>query len=173
MRLIPRSRWLALAAASCWLAASATAATDVAEAAKSATAGAQGSTERLHTPKLTDKKLQMMVERIPRRIKMQNPARADQPHEAIAFYSNKRTGPINTRGADITKGTRPLNTQAYLDALAAVRPARGGICAACLTLNTTAAAGGRVDSTSNPRPNNQRVNMCLVKHTTISANLTV
>ncbi len=155
MRLIPRSRWLALAAASCWLAASATAATDVAEAAKSATAGAQGSTERLHTPKLTDKKLQMMVERIPRRIKMQNPARADQPHEAIAFYSNKRTGPINTRGADITKGTRPLNTQAYLDALAAVRPARGGIGAAGLTLNATAAAGGLLGNWSNLGPTNQ------------------
>ena len=41
----------------------------------------------------------------------------DQADEAMAFYVNKRTGPIVTRGPDITTGARPLSPAAYLPAL--------------------------------------------------------
>ncbi|MEZ5416278.1 MAG: Ig-like domain-containing protein [Vicinamibacterales bacterium] len=41
----------------------------------------------------------------------------DQADEAMAFYVNKRTGPIVTRGPDVTTGARPLSPAAYLPAL--------------------------------------------------------
>ena len=117
MKLISNGRWLPLAAC-CWLVAvPALAETEASTpAATPATA-----VERIKTPLLTDKKLEMLHERIGRKIKMANPARADQPQQAVAFYANKRTGTILTRGPNITQGMRPLNTKAYTDALATAR----------------------------------------------------
>ena len=45
----------------------------------------------------------------------------DEPDGALAFYVNSRTGPILTRGPNPTTGIRPLDTSAYLPALAQMR----------------------------------------------------
>lgn len=45
----------------------------------------------------------------------------DAPDEALAFYVNKRTGPITTRGDSPTRGVRTLDPSAYLPALQHVR----------------------------------------------------
>ena len=45
----------------------------------------------------------------------------DDPDLAVEFYVNSRTGPINTRGANITTGARPLTPAAYLPALQQMR----------------------------------------------------
>ncbi|MGE0814627.1 MAG: Ig-like domain-containing protein [Vicinamibacterales bacterium] len=47
--------------------------------------------------------------------------RFDSPDEAVAFYVNRRTGPVLTRGANPTVGVRPLSAAAYLPALAHMR----------------------------------------------------
>lgn len=47
--------------------------------------------------------------------------RFDAPDEALAFYVNKRTGPIITRGNDTTRGIRTLDSSAYLPALEQMR----------------------------------------------------
>lgn len=43
--------------------------------------------------------------------------RFDKPREAVAFYVNKRTGPIITRGENITTGQRTLDPALYRAAL--------------------------------------------------------
>lgn len=45
----------------------------------------------------------------------------DQPDEAQAFYANRRTGPLLTRGPNITTGVRPLSPAAYLPAAEQMR----------------------------------------------------
>jgi hypothetical protein len=45
----------------------------------------------------------------------------DAPDEAMEFYANRRTGPIVTRGNNITTGARPLNRAAYLAANEALK----------------------------------------------------
>jgi Bacterial Ig domain len=45
----------------------------------------------------------------------------DAPDEALAFYVNKRTGPITTRGDSPTRGVRTLDPSAYLPALQHMR----------------------------------------------------
>ncbi len=45
----------------------------------------------------------------------------DAPDEALAFYVNKRTGPIITRGDNPTRGMRTLDAAAYLPALRHMR----------------------------------------------------
>ena len=45
----------------------------------------------------------------------------DAPDEALAFYVNKRTGPILTRGDNPTRGMRTLDSAAYLPALQHMR----------------------------------------------------
>ena len=47
--------------------------------------------------------------------------RFDQPSEALAFYVNSRTGPIITRGPDVTTGVRTLDPSRYLPALRQMR----------------------------------------------------
>ncbi|WP_291987644.1 Ig-like domain-containing protein [Luteitalea sp.] len=47
--------------------------------------------------------------------------RFDQPSEALTFYVNSRTGPIVTRGTDVTSGTRTLDASRYLAALQQMR----------------------------------------------------
>lgn len=150
MKSILDGRWLPLAA-SCWLVTMpAWAATEAATAA----AAPAIAVERITTPLLTDKKLQMLHERISRRIKMSNPAREDQPQQAVAFYANKRTGPILTRGPDITKGMRPLNPKAYTDALASAR--RTPLLRQSSNLLVAGATpGGLLGTWSNLGPNNQ------------------
>lgn len=49
--------------------------------------------------------------------------RADRPHDSVAFYVNKRTGPILTRGPNKTVGMRGLDPGKYLTALAKARKA--------------------------------------------------
>ena len=44
-----------------------------------------------------------------------------EPDRAMAFYVNSRTGPILTRGANITTGTRALDPALYLPAIAQLR----------------------------------------------------
>lgn len=72
-------------------------------------------------PLVTPAKLKMLEERADRKRKMSNPARFDKPNEAIAFYVNKRTGPILTRGPDRTQGMRALDPQKYREAVAHAR----------------------------------------------------
>ncbi|MBP7777295.1 MAG: cadherin-like domain-containing protein [Acidobacteria bacterium] len=47
--------------------------------------------------------------------------RFDQPDEAQAFYANRRTGPLLTRGPNPTTGIRPLSPAAYLPAVQQMR----------------------------------------------------
>ncbi|MEJ6003925.1 hypothetical protein WG899_00060 [Paucibacter sp. AS339] len=67
-------------------------------------------------PLVKPDKLAFLKSRIERKEKMSNPARADMPHEAVAFYVNKRTGPIITRGPSKTTGMRALDPRRYLSA---------------------------------------------------------
>jgi hypothetical protein len=66
-------------------------------------------------------KLKLLQERAAHKREMSNPARFDQPDAAMAFFVNKRTGPIRTRGPNITKGSRSLDPQRYQAALARAR----------------------------------------------------
>jgi hypothetical protein len=94
-----------------------------------------------------------------------NAARANAPafafpQEAINFYVNKRTGPIITRGPDITTGSRGLDPQAYFDALALARnaPARSVKTGAIMNSGAevaAAAAGGLLSTWQPLGPNNQ------------------
>ena len=146
-----RSSRLALAALCGAFAMAASAQTDVA----APTEAAADKVQRIVTPMLTDKKLQMLHERIERKIKMSNPARADQPQAAVAFYANKRTGPIITRGPDITTGMRPLDTKAYADAIALVRRAALRKQAPGMLAAVVAGPGSLLGNWSNLGPNNQ------------------
>lgn len=51
--------------------------------------------------------------------------RFDRPREAVEFFVNKRTGPIITRGPDITKGARGLDVAPYMTAIEAARSTPG------------------------------------------------
>jgi len=69
-------------------------------------------------PLVAPAKLKMLEQRAERKRKMSSPQRFDKPQEAMAFYVNKRTGPIMTRGPQRTVGSRPLDPQLYRAALA-------------------------------------------------------
>lgn len=109
---------MALAVGLAALAFSAGASAD--DSAVSQTPNTEGSAETAKSavPLVAPKQLKMLQERAARKRKMSNPARYDKPQEAIAFYVNKRTGPILTRGPNKTTGTRALDPKAYLDAIA-------------------------------------------------------
>lgn len=110
--------------------------------------------ERIRTDHMTDAKLKAVLDRIERKRKMSNPQRADQPHEAVAFYVNKRTGPILTRGPNKTVGMRKLDTRLYLDALAALRgPAHAGKTIGAPAM--AAAPGSLLGTWNNLGPTNQ------------------
>ena len=47
--------------------------------------------------------------------------RFDQPDQALTFYVNSRTGPVITRGSDVTTGARTLDPSRYLPALQQMR----------------------------------------------------
>ncbi len=79
------------------------------------------SPEAMPAPLVKPEKLEFLKSRIERKQKMSNPARADMPHEAVAFYVNKRTGPILTRGPSPTTGMRPLDPRRYLSAVQEAR----------------------------------------------------
>ena len=51
----------------------------------------------------------------------EEPRRFDQPDEALAFYANSRTGPVITRGPNVTTGIRAIDSAAYLPALQQMR----------------------------------------------------
>lgn len=51
--------------------------------------------------------------------------RFDRPREAVAFFVNKRTGPIITRGDEVTRGVRDLDVAPYLRAIEAARATPG------------------------------------------------
>ena len=52
------------------------------------------------------------------------PERFGDPDLAEQFYVNSRTGPIITRGPNVTTGVRQISPEAYLPALAQMRPTR-------------------------------------------------
>ena len=88
-----------------------------------------------------------------------NPNRFDRPQEAVAFYVNKRTGPVLTRGPEITTGMRPLDPLQYRDALAIARNTpfystkTGSVLAA--DINLAAAPGGLLGAWASLGPSNQ------------------
>lgn len=84
-------------------------------------AAATSNLDKPDAPLVGAKKLGFLKSRIDRKKKMSNPARADMPHQAVAFWANKRTGPIITRGADVTTGMRPIDPRQYLEALREAR----------------------------------------------------
>lgn len=101
----------------------------------------------------------------------------DDPDLAAEFYVNKRTGPINTRGANITTGARPLSPAAYLPALQQMRamPRYSSAMGAVLPSHDdapeiNAAPGAALHSWSNVGPGNQggRTRALLIHPTTNS-----
>ena len=88
--------------------------------------------------------------------------RFDAPDLAVEFYVNKRTGPIITRGANLTVGARPLSPAAYLPALQQMRamPRYSSATGAVLPSyddapDVNAAPGAALLSWSNLGPGNQ------------------
>lgn len=111
-------------------------------------------------PLVPPAKLKMLVQRAERKKKMSNPARFDKPQAAMAFYANKRTGPIYTRGPEATQAARPLDPALYQQALAALRKRSAGSPSMRKALGGTdrqlaAAPGGLLSSWSMLGPDNQ------------------
>src|SRR6187549_3036674 len=110
-------------------------------------------------PLVPDDKLAMLLAKAARKRATSNPARFDKPAEAMAYFTNKRTGPINTRGANPTVGARPLDPELYRTALAAARntpyysTANGSILPP--STNIDVAAGGALGTWSPLGPTNQ------------------
>jgi len=115
------------------------------------------------------------------RAKLENKAQSlaerafDDPDLAAEFYVNKRTGPINTRGANITTGARPLSPAAYLPALQQMRAMSRYSSAMGAVLpshddapDINAAPGAALQSWSNVGPGNQggRTRALLIHPTT-------
>jgi hypothetical protein len=115
-------------------------------------------------PQSKQKMLTAKVERKRSRMAV-NAARANAPafafpQEAVNHHANKRTGPIKTRGSDVTTGSRPLDPQAYFDALAVARnaPARSIKTGAIMNSGAelaAAAAGGLLSTWQPLGPGNQ------------------
>ena len=112
-------------------------------------------------PMVAPAKLKMLDERAARKRKMSNPARFDKPQEAMSFYVNKRTGPIITRGLDVTTGARPLDPGLYRAAIERARgkpvySTRSGALLSAESVVAAAAAPGAALGTWSPLgPSNQ------------------
>ena len=110
-------------------------------------------------PLVPAKKLKALVARAERKRLKSSPMRFDQAQEAVAFYVNKRTGPVITRGPDRTVGMRALDPALYRTALAESRKtpfyssAAGGVLAADAVLD--AAPGGLLGAWASLGPTNQ------------------
>lgn len=111
-------------------------------------------------PLVPPAKLKMLIQRSERKKKMSNPARFDKPQAAMAFYANKRTGPIYTRGPEVTEGSRPLDPALYQEALANLRKSSTTTSGMRKALGGTdrtasAVAGGLLSSWNMLGPDNQ------------------
>ena len=59
--------------------------------------------------------------RLGRKAAAKSARRFDEPDLATAFYVNRRTGSLLTRGPNVTTGTPPLTPSAYIPALQQMR----------------------------------------------------
>ena len=110
-------------------------------------------------PLVPAKQLKALLARAERKRLKSSPMRFDQAQEAVAFYVNKRTGPIITRGPNRTVGMRPLDPQLYRIALAEARktPFYSSKTGAMLAANAVidAAPGALLAAWSSLGPTNQ------------------
>jgi hypothetical protein len=104
-------------------------------------------------------KLKMLREKAARKRANSGPARFDKPAEAMAFYANKRTGAIETRGPNPTTGVRRLDPDLYRQAIQSARStpfystATGAVAPSGNAIQ--APAGGALATWSPLGPNNQ------------------
>lgn len=157
MSMTRKLSWLSLATSALCLALPATAGTE-ADAQGTPTASEAATDVATHrSAKMTDKKLKMIIDRIPRRIAKQNPERQDQPQEAIAFWTAKRTGPVITRGPDANAPAPALDTGLYMKAVAALRANRtsGGTLPGLVSAVAPGSAGALLGTWQGLGPNNQ------------------
>lgn len=114
---------LALVAMAFGFAATATAQPSTAETPQAAQPAAQA--EPFVSP-LPPKKYAEIAQRADRkRNRADALQRFDRPREAVEFFVNKRTGPIITRGPDVSKGARSLDVAPYMRAIEAARRTPG------------------------------------------------
>ena len=116
-------------------------------------------THQVQGPLVPAAKLKMLHERVERKRLKSNPARFDRPQEATAFFVNKRTGAIITRGPNKTTGMRALDSKPYLDAIELARktPFHSTRMNSILSsdANVAAAAGGLLGAWTSLGPTNQ------------------
>jgi hypothetical protein len=103
---------------------------------------------------------QLRLDRKLQRMERKSLVPFDKPDQAQDFYTAKRTGPVITRGADIT-AFRPLDSAQYLPALQQMRAmpsfsaSKGSVLAPSASPFDAAAAGAALSGWSNLGPSNQ------------------